>query len=161
MSCAIPFGVSVAERAVNTRASGGVGCGDTLRDTCIVGTPLTEQGRNGGPQEISLPGRRPGQAMSQRCSLWLIQRRQPVQARSLHRIRARPSSAAFEEQAGAKRRIADEYDAAQERVAGNGGGRNFKVPEGNVETTVEDLGLTRKDIHEARRIRDVESAYCV
>lgn len=44
--------------------------------------------------------------------------------------------------------LADEYDAAQQRgeVAGHGGGRNFKVGDGNVETTAADLGL-RRDRH--------------
>jgi hypothetical protein len=61
--------------------------------------------------------------------------------------------------AGAKRRLADEYDAAQERgeVARQGGDRGnqhvAKVPDGNAAT---DLGLSRKDIHEAREVRDAE-----
>ena len=60
----------------------------------------------------------------------------------------------------AKMRLADEYDAAQERgeVAKHGGGRNFNVPNENVETTAADLGLSRKEIHEARQIRDAEAA---
>lgn len=73
----------------------------------------------------------------------------------------RAQADALEIESMAKRRLADEYDAAQERgeVAGHGGGRNFKVPDGNVETaTVSDIGLTRKDIHEARQIRDAEVA---
>lgn len=64
-------------------------------------------------------------------------------------------------EARAKMRLAEEYDAAQERgeVASHGGGRNFKVPEGNVETaTAADIGLSRKDIHEARQFRDAEAA---
>lgn len=67
----------------------------------------------------------------------------------------------LEIEAMAKRRLADEYDAAQDRgeIASHGGGRNFKVPEGNVETvTAADIGLSRKDIHEARIIRDAEAA---
>lgn len=62
-------------------------------------------------------------------------------------------------EARAKARLADEYDAAQERgeVAGHGGGRNFKVADSNVETTTAaDLGLRRDEIHEARQIRDAE-----
>lgn len=55
----------------------------------------------------------------------------------------------------AKRRLADEYDAAQERgevrTVGN-------VPEQNNTPTAADVGLTRKDIHEARQIRDAENA---
>ena len=66
----------------------------------------------------------------------------------------------MEIEARAKHRLADEYDAAQERgeVAGHGGGRNFKVPEGNVEPKISDLGFSRKDIYEARQFRDAEQA---
>ncbi|MDH2092721.1 hypothetical protein N5K21_28930 [Rhizobium pusense] len=73
----------------------------------------------------------------------------------------RAQADALEIESMAKRRLADEYDAAQERgeIASHGGGRNFKVPEGNVETiTTADIGLSRKDIHEARIIRDAEVA---
>lgn len=61
----------------------------------------------------------------------------------------------------AKARLADEYDAAQERgeVAGHGGGRNFNVGVRNVETTAAELGLRRDEIHEARQIRDAELAH--
>ena len=60
----------------------------------------------------------------------------------------------------AKRRLADEYDAAQERgeIARHGGGRKFKVGDPNVEVTAADLGLRRDEIHEARVIRDAEAA---
>ena len=63
-------------------------------------------------------------------------------------------------EAGAKRRLADEYDAAQERgeVQTPGGARNFNVPKQNNEPTVDDIGLTRKEVHEARLIRDAEIA---
>jgi hypothetical protein len=68
-----------------------------------------------------------------------------------------PTKAALREAVIEAGRVADEYDAAQERgeVAGHGGARNFKVPEGNVEKLpdAEDIGLTRKEIHEARLIR--------
>ena len=59
---------------------------------------------------------------------------------------------ALEIEAGAKRRLADEYDAAQERgeVKANGGDRTVPVPNS------EDIGLTRKDIYEARAVRDAE-----
>jgi len=72
----------------------------------------------------------------------------------------RAQAHALEIEARAKRRLADEYDAAQARgeVAGHGGGRNFKVAGGNVETTTADLGLRRDEIHEARQIRDAEAA---
>lgn len=68
----------------------------------------------------------------------------------------RAQADALEIQSEAKRRLADEYDAAQERgeVAGHGGDRKINVPDGNVET----IGLTRKEIHEARIIRDAEKA---
>jgi len=67
---------------------------------------------------------------------------------------------ALELDAGAKRRLADEYDAAQERgeVAKNGGERGNQyasVPKENTATAA-DIGLTRKEIHEARIIRDAE-----
>jgi hypothetical protein len=56
----------------------------------------------------------------------------------------------------AKSRIADEYDAADVQ----GQGRPKKVPDGNVfqepKATLADIGLTRKQVHEARRIRDAE-----
>jgi hypothetical protein len=58
-------------------------------------------------------------------------------------------------------RLADEYDAAQKRgeVIGTSGGNpdlltNRSQPERLA--TVEDIGLTRKLIHQARRIRDAE-----
>ena len=56
----------------------------------------------------------------------------------------------------AKRRLADEYDAAQERgeVQSRGGDQSSKseLP------TAAAIGLSRKDIHEARQIRDAEAA---
>lgn len=59
----------------------------------------------------------------------------------------------------AKRRLADEYDAAQDRgeIAGNGQ-RGKAVPDGNSfsPATAAEIGLSRKDIHEARIIRDAE-----
>ncbi|BAS01113.1 hypothetical protein BV133_3519 [Blastochloris viridis] len=91
-------------------------------------------------------------------------------AARLHRAKAahddlvaaahRAQAHALEIEARAKRRLADEYDAAQERgeVAGHGGGRNFKIPDGNLEPTVVELGVSPKLIHEARKIRDAEAA---
>ena len=60
-------------------------------------------------------------------------------------------------EAQAKIRLADEYDAAQERgeVQRHGGQGNRDVPGENI-PTVEDIGLTRKDVFEARQIRDAE-----
>lgn len=69
--------------------------------------------------------------------------------------RNRAQADALEIEAGAKRRLADEYDAAQERgeVAKNGQ-PSSSMQEGL--PTVTDIGLTHKDIHEARIIRDAE-----
>ncbi len=57
-------------------------------------------------------------------------------------------------------RLADEYDAAQNRgeVQKPGGDRkSINVPiENNDIQTVEDIGLTRKQVHEARAVRDAE-----
>ncbi len=59
----------------------------------------------------------------------------------------------------AKMRLADEYDAAQGRGEVASVGQPSIVPEGNDKpATAEDIGLTRKDIHEARQIRDAETA---
>lgn len=60
-------------------------------------------------------------------------------------------------EAAAKRRLADEYDAAQERGeikrTGNpNSSRTEELP------GAEDIGLTHKDIHEARTIRNAEDA---
>ena len=57
--------------------------------------------------------------------------------------------------AGAKRRLADEYDAAQERGEARKRGGNDKVtklPDGKFGP--KDIGLTHKQIHEARAVRD-------
>ena len=72
----------------------------------------------------------------------------------------RAQADALEIEAQAKRRLADEYDAAQERgeVAGPQGGGERSRPERSPTTaTVSDLGLTRKAIHEARQIRNAEA----
>jgi hypothetical protein len=67
----------------------------------------------------------------------------------------RAQADALEIEATAKRRLADEYDAAQERgeVASQG---KPSALEGYA--TAADIGLTHKDIHEARQIRDAEQA---
>jgi hypothetical protein len=87
----------------------------------------------------------------------------------------RAQADALEIEAAAKRRLADEYDAAQTRgdVAGHGGGRNFKVDDSNLENTADaeaaskehtrsstlaEIGLRRDQIHEARQLRDAEDA---
>jgi hypothetical protein len=60
-------------------------------------------------------------------------------------------------EAGAKRRLADEYDAAQERgEVATRADQNLLLDEKKV--SVADIGLTHKDIHEARIIRDAEVA---
>ncbi|OYX67032.1 MAG: hypothetical protein B7Y88_04210 [Sphingomonadales bacterium 32-64-17] len=58
----------------------------------------------------------------------------------------------------AKRRLAVEYDAAQERgEIGQRTGRPKDVPnENDFIPTTADAGLTRKQIHEARQLRDAE-----
>ena len=62
-------------------------------------------------------------------------------------------------ESAAKRRLADEYDAAQERgevgKRGDFGGVNSR---GELTPTASDIGLTHKDIHEARQLRDAEQA---
>jgi hypothetical protein len=70
----------------------------------------------------------------------------------------RAQAHALEIEARAKRRLADEYDAAQARgeIARNGGDRT-RLPDEN-SATVSDLGLTHKDIHDARLIRNAEAA---
>ncbi len=70
----------------------------------------------------------------------------------------RAQADALEIESLAKRRLADEYDAAQERgeVAK---GRPKSVGDGNTfQATADDLGLKRHEIHEARQIRDAEEA---
>ena len=72
----------------------------------------------------------------------------------------RAQADALEIEARAKRRLADEYDAAQERGEVDQEGRPKTVPQGNgfAPATVADLGLTRKQVHEARQVRDAEAA---
>jgi len=65
----------------------------------------------------------------------------------------RTQADALELEAGAKRRLADEYDAAQER--GEIGKQGAHVPDGNMRA--DDI-LPRKELHEAREIRDAEQA---
>ncbi len=68
----------------------------------------------------------------------------------------RAQADALEIEAAAKRRLADEYDAAQARGEVAGHGRS-KVEPANV-TTASDLGLRRDQIHDARRLSDAEAA---
>lgn len=64
---------------------------------------------------------------------------------------------ALEIEAGAKRRLADEYDAAQERgeVAVSGDNQRGRS-DGERPPSAIEVGLSRKEIHEARIIRDAE-----
>ena len=63
----------------------------------------------------------------------------------------------LEIEAQAKRRLADEYDAAQDRgEVQKHGGQGRDIPDGNIPAKVREIGLTAKDIHEARIIRDGE-----
>jgi hypothetical protein len=61
-------------------------------------------------------------------------------------------------ESGGQNPPADEYDAAQERGEVATKGQPSNVPGQNIKATVEELGLTHKDIHEARIIRDAEKA---
>jgi hypothetical protein len=71
----------------------------------------------------------------------------------------RAQADALEIEAAAKRRIADEYDAAQERGEVAKIGDNLpRTPGGSSKPTASDLGLSSKNIHEAREIRDAEKA---
>lgn len=72
----------------------------------------------------------------------------------------RAQADALEIEAQAKRRLADEYDAAQERgeVKANGGDRVSTVTKQNSAPSASEIGLSRKDIHEAREVRDAEEA---
>jgi len=64
----------------------------------------------------------------------------------------RAQADALEIEAMAKRRLADEYDAAQPAGATKGG-RPKTVPDGNG-FTAQEAGLTRKQVFDARQIRD-------
>jgi hypothetical protein len=70
----------------------------------------------------------------------------------------RAQADALEIESQAKRRLADEYDAAQDRGEVQRHGK-VEVSEGNLKpATLEDLGLTKKQVHEARQIRDAEES---
>lgn len=71
--------------------------------------------------------------------------------------RAQADSLAIESQA--KRRLADEYDQARiDGTASGQGQRTDLLPEEKKVATAADLGLTHKEIHEGRLIRDAEKA---
>lgn len=69
----------------------------------------------------------------------------------------RAQADALEIEAGANRRLADEYDAAQERGEA-AKGRPKSIPGGNSSATMAEIGLSSKAIHEARIIRDAEQS---
>ena len=71
----------------------------------------------------------------------------------------RAQAHALEIESKAKHRLADEYDGAQQRgeIQRHGGDRVSKVSAENLAPTVSDLGLTRKEVHDARLIRDAEN----
>lgn len=69
----------------------------------------------------------------------------------------RAQADALEIEAMAKRRLADEYDAAQERGEVATRADQNLLPD-QKKVSVSDLGLTHKDIHEARLVRDAEAA---
>lgn len=73
-----------------------------------------------------------------------------------HRAQAR----ALEIESQAKMRLADEYDAAQERgeVQGHGGQGKREVAGSNL-PSISELGLRKDQIHEARQFRDAEKAH--
>ncbi|MBD3788576.1 MAG: hypothetical protein IE922_16750 [Sphingomonadales bacterium] len=72
----------------------------------------------------------------------------------------RAQAHALEIEACAKRRLADEYDAAQARgeVFGAHNGARNRVESSNAIAATADLGLRRDQIHEARQLRDAEAA---
>jgi len=72
----------------------------------------------------------------------------------------RAQAHALEIEAAAKRRLADEYDTAQAHGdVGQQGARTDLVRDANeVVATAADLGLNRREIHEARLLRDAEAA---
>lgn len=78
----------------------------------------------------------------------------PERANALALLRLQGQTLKIE--ARAKERLADEYDAAQERgeIGRHGGNRQVSNPETCKATET----LTPRDIHEARSIRDAERA---
>ncbi|MER9937450.1 MT-A70 family methyltransferase [Mesorhizobium sp. M0088] len=73
----------------------------------------------------------------------------------------RAQADALEIEAAAKRRLADEYDGAQERgeIQKAGGNRKIKIPDGNNDpATAAEIGIPSKEIHDARQIRDAIAA---
>lgn len=71
----------------------------------------------------------------------------------------RAQADALEIEAMAKRRLADEYDAAQLRGEIRGPSDRHSNSNSELKSGAADIGLTGKDIHEARQIRDAEETY--
>ncbi|NKB79352.1 hypothetical protein HED49_13155 [Ochrobactrum daejeonense] len=75
----------------------------------------------------------------------------------------RAQADALEIEAMAKRRLADEYDAAQERgEVAKVGEQSVRwmgkvVADANHQATLSDLGIRKDEIHSARSVRDAES----
>lgn len=70
----------------------------------------------------------------------------------------RAQADALEIESEAKRRLADEYDAAQERGEAARGRPKSVGDDDTFQATATDLGLRRDQIHEARTFRDAERA---
>ena len=70
----------------------------------------------------------------------------------------RAQADALEIEAEAKRRLADEFDAAQQRgeVASARDGKLGRSGSERLKPTAADLGVSRKDIQEGRQVRDAE-----
>jgi hypothetical protein len=69
----------------------------------------------------------------------------------------RAQANALKIEAAAKERLADEYDAAQPEDAAVAGRPKKSVPDENA-FSAKAVGLTRKQVHEARQVRDAELA---
>ena len=68
----------------------------------------------------------------------------------------RAQADALEIEAQANRRLADEYDAAQECGEVAKAGKPVIIPDGNNKAKLAEVGLTAKVLHQARIVRDAE-----
>lgn len=96
---------------------------------------------------------------------WVRRMRAKDRQEALRRLRGRPGGQtdAIVIEAEAHRRLADEYDAAQQRGEVATATDKLRhgpvvVDENNGKPTAADIGLTRPEIFEARLIRDAEQA---
>lgn len=71
---------------------------------------------------------------------------------------SRAKADALDIEARAIRRLADEYDAAKERGELASVGKPVIVPDGNNKATTAEVGIDRKEMHHARKLRDAEKA---